>query len=159
MTNEITAQKFKDAVRQFTTETFDQANQIYLDKGDALWETLADVTAEQASVPIAAGGNSIAGQVNHLLYSFEIAAEFMQGRIPENIYWSKAWQTVAVDNEQWKAMQQDLRESQAKITALVDSTPDEMFGDPDVLSGGFRIVTHSAYHLGQIKHALAAQGL
>lgn len=159
MTTTINANSIKAAVKLVLAETFDDAKGIYLDKGDSLWTTLENVTAEQASVPIAPGGNSIAGQVSHMIYYFDISAYFMRGETPGNVDWSAAWQTVAVDDDEWKELRRALGERQAEILVLIENTPDEMFMDPDVLGGSYGIVAHSAFHLGQIRHALAAQGL
>lgn len=159
MTTTITANKIKDAVKLLMTETFDDAQGIYLDKGDQLWSTLENVTAEQASIPIAPGGNSIAGQVKHMNYYFEVSAVFMRGEEPDSVDWGAAWQTVAVNEEEWSNLRRELGEWQARILEIIDTTPEEMFSDPSVLGGSYGIIAHSAFHLGQIKHALAAQEL
>lgn len=159
MTNSITADKIKDTVKLLMAETFDNANGIYLDKGDSLWPTLENVTAEQASIPIAPGGNSIASQVSHMIYYFEVSASFMQGEEPDNVNWGAAWQTVAVGEEEWNDLRHQLREWQTRILEIVDNSPEEIFVDPNVLGGSYGIIAHSAFHLGQIRHALAAQGL
>lgn len=159
MTTTIEAGNIKAAVKLLMSETFDEANGIYLDKGDSLWTTLENVTAEQASVPIAAGGNSIAGQVSHMIYYFDLTAIFMRGDTPTDVDWSTAWQTVAVDEDEWKELRRALGERQAEIQVLIENTPDEMFANPDVLGGSYGIIAHSAFHLGQIRHALAAQGM
>lgn len=158
MTNRLSADKIKDAVKLLMTETFDDANGIYLDKGDSLWATLENVTAEQASIPIAPGGNSIASQVSHLIYYFELSTIFMRGETPESVDWSEAWETVIVNEEEWQDLRNALGEQQTEILKLINGTPDEMFADPDVLGGSYGIVAHTAFHLGQIRHALAAQG-
>lgn len=159
MTTTINANAIKDAVKLLIAETFDDANGIYLDKGDSLWATLEKVTAEQASIPIAPGGNSIAGQVKHMIYYFDIGVIFMRGDIPENVDWGEAWQTEAVNEDEWKDLVRTLAERQKEVLAQVNTTPEEMFADPDVLVSSYGIVAHSAFHLGQIRHALAAQGL
>lgn len=159
MTINIEASKIKDAVKLLMAETFDQARGIYLDKGDSLWPTLENVTAAQASIPITPGGNSIAGQVKHMIYYFDVSSVFMQGEEPDSVDWGAAWQTVAVDEEQWSTLRRELGEWQAKILRIVDATPDEIFANPNVLGGTYGIIAHSAFHLGQIRHALAAQGV
>lgn len=159
MTNTIDAGKIRDAVKLLMSETFDDANGIYLDKGDSLWATLENVTAGQASIPIAPGHNSIAGQVNHLIYYFDLATIFMTGDTPEDVDWAEAWKTVAVNEEEWSDLRHALRQKQKEVLRLIDTTPEEMFSDPNVLGGSYGVIAHSAFHLGQIRHALAAQGL
>lgn len=159
MTTSINASNIKDAVKLLMSETFDDANGIYLDKGESLWATLENVTAEQASVPIGPGGNSIAGQVSHLIYYFDLSKVFMRGDAPENVDWGEAWKTVTVNDDEWRELRHALAERQANILTLIDNTPEEMFADPNVLGGSYGLIAHSAFHLGQIRHALAAQGL
>lgn len=159
MTDTLSAAKIKDAVKLLMKETFDDAIGIYLDKGDSLWATLENVTAEQASIPIAPGGNSIASQVSHIVYYMDLTAIFMRGDEPEYVDWGEAWKTISVSEDEWKELRDALGESQAKILTLIDSTPDEMFADPEVLGGSYGLIAHCAFHLGQIRHALAAQGL
>lgn len=158
MTTTINAGNIKDAIKLLMAETFDNAKGIYLDKGDPLWPTLENVTAEQASIPIAPGGNSIAGQIKHMIYYFDVSSVFMRGKEPDTVDWAAAWQTVAVDEEEWNDLRRELGEWQARILEIIDTTPDEIFADPNVLGGTYGIVAHSAFHLGQIRHALAAQG-
>jgi len=47
-------------------ETFEQVHGIYLDKGTSLFETLATITAEQASQPVGGRCATLAAQVAHV---------------------------------------------------------------------------------------------
>lgn len=148
----------KDAIKAALGESFDTAIGMYLDRGDSIWPTLENVTAEQASVPIAPGGNSIASQVNHMVFYFDVMAMYMRNENPERPDWSAAWKLVEVDDEQWQELKLALKERQGELINLINSAPDEIFTDPDILAGSYGIVAHTAFHLGQIRHALAAQG-
>lgn len=159
MTTTIDVRDIKDAIKRNLAEALDDAKGIYLDKGDSLWPTLENVSAAQASVPIAPDGNSIAGQVNHMIYYFDISATFMRGEEPVDVNWDAAWETVAVNEDEWKELRRALAERQVDILVLIDNTPDEVFSDPNVIAGSYGIVAHTAFHLGQIRHALAAQGV
>lgn len=158
MTASVPVSAVKEATKAALSEAFDTVVGMFLDKGDSLWETLQDVTAQQASVPIAAGGNSIAGQVNHMIYYFDIMAMYMRGDEPTDKDWAAAWKTVEVNEDEWKELRRALGERQAELFVMIDNTPDQVFVDTDVLGGTYAIVAHTAFHLGQIKHALAAQG-
>lgn len=148
----------KQGTKAALSEAFDEVIGMYLDKGDSLWETLKNVTAEQASVPIAPGGNSIASQIKHVAFYFDVMAVYMRNETPEKPDWAEAWKTVEVDDDQWQQLKTNLARSRDDITRLIDATPDELFTDPDIVGGSYAIVAHTAYHLGQINHALAAQG-
>lgn len=158
MTKTIPVSAIKESTKLALGEAFDTVVGMFLDKGDSLWETLEEVTAEQASIPIAPGGNSIASQVAHMNYYFGIMEQYMQGTEPKEKDWAAAWQTVSVNEDEWKALQGELSEHQTRIYALIDNTPDEIFADTDIVGGTYAIVAHTAFHLGQIRHALAAQG-
>lgn len=158
MTVTVPVTQIKSSIKFALTETFDTAIGMYLDKGDTLWETLDGVTAKQASVPIAPGSNSIAGQVSHMVFYFDVMALYLRGEQPEKPDWAAAWQTVEVDEDTWKELKRALGERQADLFTMIDNTPDEIFTNPDFLTGSYGIVAHTAFHLGQIRHALAAQG-
>lgn len=158
MTVSVPVSVIKESIKEVLNETFDSVVGMFLDKGDSLWETLENVTAEQASVPIASGGNSIAGQINHITYYLEILSVYMHNETPEKPDWGEAWKTIEVDENQWQDLKQALKERQREIFSLIDDAPDETFADPDILGGTYSIVAHTAFHLGQIRHALAVQG-
>jgi uncharacterized damage-inducible protein DinB len=158
MTATVPVSAVKDAMKLALGEAFDTAIGMFLDKGDSLWPTLEHVTAEQASVPINPGGNSIASQVNHMVFYFDVMAAYMRNDPPEKPDWSAAWKVVEVDDEQWRELTDALRQRQHELLGLIDAAPDEAFTDPDILGGTYAIVAHTAFHLGQIRHALAAQG-
>lgn len=159
MTTNVSVSNVKDATKLALTEAFDSVIGMYLDKGDSLWETLENVTAEQASTPIAPGGNSIAGQIKHMIFYFDVSAAYMRNDPPDKPDWADAWKTVEVNEDEWKELKRALGERKSEIFILIDNTPEELFPDPDVLGGTYAIVAHTAFHLGQIRHALAAQGL
>ena len=158
MTATVPVSAVKDAVKLSLGEAFDNAIGMFLDKGDSLWPTLETVTAEQASIPIGPGGNSIAGQVNHMVFYFDVMAAYMRNDPPEKPDWGAAWKVIEVDDEQWQALKDALRKRQQELLTLIDAAPDNVFTDPDILGGTYAIVAHTAFHLGQIRHALAAQG-
>lgn len=157
MTATVTVTQIKTSIKIALGEAFDTVVGMYLDKGETLWETLDAVTAEQASVPIGPGGNSIAGQVAHMTFYFDVMAAYMRGEEPAKPDWAAAWRTMEVDEDTWHELKRALGERQAELFTLIENVPDEIFTDPDFLTGSYGIVAHTAYHLGQIRHALAAQ--
>lgn len=157
MTTSVPVSVIKESTKTALTEAFDKVIGMYLDKGDSLWETLDGVTAEQASIPIAPGGNSIASQVAHMTYYFDIMAIYMRGKEPEEKNWDAAWQIIEVNEDDWNDLQRALRERQSQIFTLIDNAPEDLFADPDIVGGTYAIVAHTTFHLGQIRHALAAQ--
>lgn len=160
MTVTVPVSTIKASVKIALAEAFDTVVGMFLDKGETLRETLSDVSSEQASIPIYPGGNSIASQVNHMIFYFDVMAQYMRNDPPkERPEWGLAWKLIEVDDEQWAELKQALTDRQTDLYALIDAAPDEIFADPDFLAGSYGIVAHTAFHLGQIRHAKAAQGL
>ena len=151
----ISVEVFRGALLTLLDEAFDNVHGAFLDKGDSLFPTLESVTAEQASIPVCGDGNSIASQVNHLIFYFDVGFQYMRGENPGPQDWSKAWELVSVTDEEWDGLKQALRERQKTLLGIINETPADAFaGNEDMVGGGMATVVHTAYHLGQIRHAL-----
>lgn len=151
----ISVAVYKGALLTLLDEAFDNVHGAFLDQGDSLFPTLEGITAEQASIPVLGDENSIASQVNHLIFYFDVGFQYMRGENPGPQDWSKAWELVKVTDEEWDALKQQLRERQQTLVQLINSTPDEAFdGNDQMVEGGMATVVHTAFHLGQIRHAL-----
>lgn len=154
----ISVGAFRTALLYLLDETFDNVQGAYLDKGDSLFETLEGITAEQASIPVCGQENSIASQVNHVIFYFDVGFQYMRGENPGRQDWSKAWELVTVTDEEWDGLKQALRERQKTLLQLINETRDEAFNDEDMIGGAMATIAHTAYHLGQIRHALCFIG-
>ncbi len=132
-------------------ETFENVHGIFLDRGTSLFETLSTITAEQASRPVSETCASIAAHVEHVTFYLEIAMRYMKGERPK-VDWTEIWRTVReVTPDEWAASQNRLRESYQRARAQVSS---ETWADKDTIGGAIGLIAHSAYHLGEIRHAL-----
>lgn len=140
-----------EAVLTALDETFENVRGMYLDKGTSLFETLATVTAEEASRPVSATCATIAAQVAHITFYIDVLLRFMRGERPA-VDWGEIWRTVsAVTPEEWAASQARLRESYAQLRVLASATTWE--GENEV-GGALALLMHNAYHLGEIRQAL-----
>jgi len=151
----IRVEEFRKALMFLLDETFDNVHGAYLDPGDSLFTTLDGITAEQASTPIIGQGNSIASQVNHVIFYFDVGFEYMQGNNPGPQEWGKAWELVSVNEEEWSDLKRQVRDRQQTLLRLIDETPDAAFASEDMIGGAMATVAHTAFHLGQIRHAAA----
>lgn len=152
MAQSISIEKFEEALNGLLTETFESVQGAYLDKGTSLFETLATVTAEQASRPVSARCASLAAQVAHTRYYLEVTSRYIRGEQPTDVDWTTSWQIVAVTPEEWARLNQELRDTYGQVRTLLAGITDWNVGDR--LGEALLTVVHSAYHLGEIRQAL-----
>lgn len=153
MAVQLDVQRWKTDFFDILDETFERVNGIYLDKGTSLFETLADITAEEASRPISSQCASIAAQVYHVRYYLEVLSGFMRGQPPASLDWPGSWQQVtSVSSAEWDEQRQQLRDTYQQVRALFESL--ETWNGEDEIGGALAIVVHTAYHLGEIRQGL-----
>jgi len=90
MTSQIDNGLFKKIILGILEETFERVEGIYLDQGTSLMETLAAISAVEASRPITESGTSIAGQVEHLRFYMRVLDDYMDGKLHEKIDWAES---------------------------------------------------------------------
>jgi len=151
MTEKSMNTMLSEAILVSLEETYESVKGIYLDKGTSIFETLATISAEEASKSISANCSCIAAHVAHMTYYNEILLQFARGERPETD-WQHIWNTVkSVTPEEWQTSQNNLRESYQKVRELVSSTT---FENENMIQGAMGILMHNAYHLGEIRQAL-----
>ena len=152
VTAQIDAGRWTMELFAILDETFERVGGIYLDKGTSLFETLATVTAAEASQPISTQCASIAAQVNHVRYYLEVLSGYMCQQPPQSVNWDASWRVTTVSPEEWEALRQSLRDTYQQVRALFESI--EAWDGEEDISGALAIVIHTAYHLGEIRQAL-----
>lgn len=122
----------------------------FLDSGPeaGLRPTLAALPAADASREW--GGNSVAAHAHHILFSFEAFGAYIRGDRNQRD-WNESWSVTAVDEEQWKQLQEDLAREYALLRESVRAASSD-----DELRGAVAAITHLAYHIGAIRQKLAA---
>lgn len=134
-------------------ETFATGGTHYLDKNTSLFETLAEIPAEVASVPVSRRCNTLSAQVDHITLSMVVSNKVMLGIDYGKIDWGEIWRTVgAVTPEEWGASQERLRVSYEEARETM-AHPDRWKGK-DNIDEAITILVHAAYHLGEIRQAL-----
>ena len=152
MPNQIAISEVVTGFRFLLTETFESVQGAYLDRGTSLFETLADISAAQASQPMGDCA-TIAAHVAHTTYYLEVLEDRMFGRDLSGVNWHKIWDEVSgVDQAEWARMLADLRATYERIKGHLDSA-DEWEGINE-LSSMLGIIAHSAYHLGEIRQMM-----
>ncbi len=142
---------FREELLSMLDEVFEQVHGYILDHGTSIFETLASVTAEEASQSISKHCAPISAQVNHLRFYLDTLNEAARTGEITRVDWASSWQVGQVTNEEWKALVTGLRTSYDATRAF--ATTHEGWTE-DTIGGAFAIVAHSAYHLGEIRQAL-----
>jgi hypothetical protein len=135
-------------------ETFEQVHDfgLYLDMGTSLFETLATITAEEASRPVSPTCASLSAQVEHVRFYIDVFNRAIQGEPVGELDWGEIWRTVrAVTPEQWEASKARLMESYKNFRKTLESLP---FDNKDQVGISMSVIVHTAYHLGEIRQAL-----
>ncbi len=152
MPNQIPVTEVANGFRFLLTETFESVSGAYLDRGTSLFETLAQISAEQASQPMGDCA-SIAAHVAHTQYYLRVLEDRMFGRDLSYVNWDKIWAEVrGVDAAAWEAMIADLRSTYERIKGHLDAAED--WEGIRELSSLLGIIAHSAYHLGEIRQMM-----
>ncbi len=152
MTQQISAELFTTNLYALLTETFENVQGIYLDRGTSLFETLDGITAEQASRATNGRCATLAAQIDHTRFYLDVSEKYMTDTEPERIDWAASWQIDTVTAEEWEELKAQLRDSYTRVRALMEG-----FGSWDSdrrLGGALALVVHTAHHLGEIRQML-----
>ena len=153
MSNQIQVEHFTKALYTMLDETFDNVHGYFLDKGTSMFETLATISAEEASIPVGGKCATLAAQVKHVAFYLDGLEKAVRTQQFEKQDWGKIWrETHAVTPEEWEAIKVGLRESYDRIKALIHDTTE--WPSDWQIGGAIAMIVHTAYHLGEIRQAL-----
>jgi hypothetical protein len=152
---QIQAAHFTSALYSMLDETFDNVQGFFLDKGTSLFETLATISAAEASIPVGGKCATLAAQVKHVAFYLDVLEKAVRTQQFERNDWGKIWrETSAVTPEEWDALKAALRASYNRIKALINDTPEWL--SEQQIGGAIATIVHTAYHLGEIRQALCS---
>ena len=154
MTHQLPVERLTYTLFGLLTETFESVYGIFLDKGTSLFETLAGISAAEASRATSGRCATLAAQVNHVRFYLDVLEEYMLQTRTEQADWDSSWQVGAVDEAEWEALKTRLRESYTRVRATMEGF--DSWDNDDRVGGAFAIVVHSAHHLGEIRQMLCA---
>jgi hypothetical protein len=153
MPTPIQAEHFTDALSMLLDEAFDNVHGIFLDKGTSMFETLATVSAAEASVPVGGQCATLAAQVKHVAFYLDVLERGARTQQFEEVDWGQIWrETNAVTPAEWGAIKAELRASYDRLKQLINDTPE--WPNARQIGGALAALTHTAYHLGEIRQAL-----
>jgi len=155
MSTQIQTEHFTKTLYGLLEETFDNVQGYYLDKGASMFETLATISAEEASVPVEGKCATLAAQVKHTAFYLDVLGQSIQTQQYEKQDWDKIWrETSAVTPEEWDTIKASLRESYNGLKAIIDETSD--WSSEQLIGDAISTIVHTAYHLGEIRQALCS---
>jgi hypothetical protein len=153
MMSSIESEHFTKALVALLDETFDNVQGIFLDKGTSLFETLAGITAAEASIPVGGKCATLAAQVKHVAFYLDVVDKSVRDPASPRADWGEIWRTVAsVTPAEWDAIRAELRANYDRILRLIQDTP--AWPSEYEIGGAIGVIAHSAYHLGEIRQAL-----
>jgi len=153
MTGQIQAEHFTSALYMLLDETFDNVHGFFLDKGTSMFETLATISAEEASIPVGGACATLAAQVKHVAFYLDVTEKSVRTPQVSRPDWGQIWRdTSAVTPEEWQEIQAALRESYDRIKALIADMPE--WPSEQHIGGAIAVIVHTGYHLGEIRQAL-----
>ncbi len=153
MPSQIQAEHFTTALFTLLDETFDNVHGLYLDPGTSMFETLAMLSAAEASVPVGGQCASLAAQVKHVTFYLDVLERSVRTQQFERQDWGKIWrETRAVTPEEWETLKTQLRASYDRLKQLISATTE--WPNAQVIGGAIAPIVHTAYHLGEIRQAL-----
>ena len=134
-------------------EAFVTHHGIFLDKDTSLFETLETITAEEASIPVGGKCATLAAQVAHVNFYLEVLEDYILKKDRGKVDWGDIWRRVnKVSPEEWKAYQEQLKETYRRFISMLQSVED--WSDERPFGGALAIAVHTAYHLGEIRQAM-----
>ena len=153
MSTTIDSDLFKKSLYMLLDETFDKVQGIFLDKGTSFFETLATISAEEASIPVGGKCATLAAQVKHTAFYLDVLVENVRTQKFERVDWGKIWREVtAVSPQEWQAIQDELRDSYSRVKQLINDQAE--WKNEYEVGGAMGMIVHTAYHLGEIRQAL-----
>jgi hypothetical protein len=153
MSKVIDQERFTRELFDVLDETFETHHGIYLDEGTSLFETLAAISAPQASRPVGGKCASLAAQVAHVTFYLEVLERYVLTQEMGDVDWGEIWRTVKeVTPEEWATLQRQLKQTYQRVLAMLRGL--DTWEDETSIGSALAIVVHTAYHLGEIRQAL-----
>lgn len=153
-TGTISVDVFRDAFLALWTEIFEPTGDgphWILDAGTSMFETLASISAADASIPVSNQSANLAAQVNHTAYYIQELREGLETNWSNTADWPGSWQIGEVDDVEWQALIDNLR---FNYEWLADSAKELPVWEADYVGGAFGMIAHAAYHLGEIRQGI-----
>lgn len=151
MAKPITVETYRKGFLAVLETVVAHSQGYFLEPKASLFETLASVTAEEASRPIGVGGATLAAQVNHVRFYIATRNDELSCGEERPVDWATAWQTRVVTEDEWRALVEGLRVAYEQFRTFARTV--EGWDEP-MIADAFALLGHCAYHLGEIRQSL-----
>lgn len=152
-TGQISLDEFRAGLLVNFDEAFTKVTGIFLDQGTSMFETLATISAEEASRPVGGGCANIAAQVHHTWFYLDLMNRMGRGEDVGRPDWDGSWAVGAVDDAEWQRLVDELRAAHDEVRTFIQTFEG---WNQDFVSGAFGMLAHCAYHLGEIRAGLCS---
>jgi hypothetical protein len=144
-------QAFVDGYLTILTEALEGPQQrdwsIFIDQGTGLLQTLASLSAAQASQPSKPGQTTIVAHSEHTRVHLAGMNAFLRGEDPK-VDWAASWRITELDEAGWRKLQDDLSHEYQTFRRFFEQHDD---WDARAVSGAIGLLAHVCYHLGAIR--------
>ena len=151
MADQIAVEEFRGGLSIILEEIFEQGHGYMLDPGDAIFETLASITAEEASRPVSAQSACLAAQVNHVRFYMDVMMEGARSGEDRPADWAGSWRVGPVTDDEWRDLIERLRVTYGQVQEFARTFDG---WNARYIGGAFALVGHCAYHLGEIRQGI-----
>lgn len=149
--SDVAEKDFTESLFTLLRETFEgpppATASAYLDQGAGLFQTVGQLTAEDASRAQGPGATTVAAHCAHAKFYLDVLRRYMRGS-DEQADWKQSWLVREVGPEEWESLKSELRASYAAVADLLRSV--ETWDERSV-GGAMAVVAHTAYHLGAVR--------
>lgn len=154
---QVIASEVFESTLTLLRETFEGArgpSTYYVDNapGSGFLGTLERLDAREASRPISKSGATIAGHAHHAGFHLDMTTAWIRGDRADRD-WSESWSVKAVDAAEWGRLRDSLRRQYEELVRAIESEPSAI---GESLPTTMAAIAHAAYHLGAVRHAIAA---
>ena len=155
---QVIASEVFESTLTLLKETFEGAqgpSTYFVDNepGNGFLGTIEKLDAARASKPISKSGATIAGHVHHAGFHLDTTSAWIRGDRADRD-WSQSWSIRAVDDREWRRLREALRRQYDELLRVIESEPSAIGESLPTTLGA---IAHAAYHLGAVRHALAAE--
>ena len=112
----IPVSEFRNVLLSTLEEASTNVHGFFLDKGTSLFETLAGISAVEASTPLGPGSGTIAAKVDHIRFYFDVVLTNAKAGEYVPADWESSWSVNVVDDSEWQELVERLRLSIRRLT-------------------------------------------